>query len=143
MNDHTGCEFWADCFEHGVLDPDLARKLVSYSPKTGDSPVEALSLREGGGRLSREHCSYTAPKASELLRVLNLKGSKRVVVITYNSRNWRNYDESVVCVWSDSEFAERLTFDDASLRYGITRDEWDDPAGKLFGRKAPFQYTYE
>jgi hypothetical protein len=143
MKDHAGCQFWADCFEHGLLDPELARRLVSHSPKTGDFPAEALSLREPGVRLSSEHCSYTAPKASELLRVLSMRGSNRVVMFTYNSRNWRNNDKGVLCVWSDSEGAERLTFDEASSRYGITLEEWDDPAGKLFGKKTPFQHTYE
>lgn len=71
-------------------------------------------------------------------------GEERCILLTFNARNWNNYpEEGVIVLWSDGVVGEWLTFDEASENYGITAEEWADPAGKLFGKKAPFQHTYE
>ena len=76
--------------------------------------------------------------------VLTRTGSDRCVILTFNSRNWQNYpDLGVIVLWSDGDIAEWLTFEEARQEWGITRAEWEDPAGQLFGRKAPFQFTYD
>ena len=126
----------------------------------GSHPSKLVSFRSGVDTESKpdwidnpeknlppELCSYTAPRAGELADVLNSK--ERFVVISFNSRNWNNYpDRGVLCAWTHfrpGTIAEvsYMTFEDASQDWGITQAEWDDPAGKLFGKKAPFQHTYE
>jgi hypothetical protein len=94
-------------------------------------------------RVGAENCSYTAPRANELLRVMQFSGRDRCVLVTFNSRNWGNYDmHGVVASWSDGQIGW-LTFEQARDEWGITQEEWADPAGKLFGKKAPFQHTFE
>jgi hypothetical protein len=87
-------------------------------------------------------CSYTSPMGGEIGKVM--MGRESVVTITWNAQNWRNAEGKKVPVfWSDDDQAQWLTFEEAQSRFGITAEEWADPAGKLFGKKAPFQHTYE
>jgi hypothetical protein len=118
-------------------------KLVSLNSTTDDAVGEDW-LEDEKAELPVNACSYTAPRGGDLEEVLGLKGTKRVVLITFNSRNWNNYpDKGVIVLWSDAETPSYMTFEDAHEDWGITRAEWDDPADKLFGKKHPFQHTYE
>jgi hypothetical protein len=130
-----GADFWNGCLENGLLDRELGRKLTS---------LNGTEQASEGVPLPASAISYTSPKGSDLLVVMTSKSSKRCVVFTWNSRNWRNLGgDQVPVVWSDGEMPVYMTFDEAQSDWGITRAEWDDPAGQLFGTKAPFQNTYE
>lgn len=137
----SGREFYEKALNRQLLDSMLAKKLCSLN---GTDTATDSSFIDGNGSLSANSCSYTAPKGGELLSLMARKGSKRTVLITFNSRNWNNYpNDGVPVVWSDGEAPVFMTFDEAQRDWGITRAEWDDPAGKLFGKKAPFDHTYE
>ena len=136
LNDTKGQELWAKMIEKKIVPQEIMMKLVSYGSKTEQRPTALGSHIES-------NCSYTLPKADMLREVMSSSGSKRCVFITFNSRNWNNYDGEVVVMWSDSRAPEFLTFEYFRDNWNITEGEWADPAGKLFGIKAPFQHTYE
>ncbi|MCC7510406.1 MAG: hypothetical protein IT464_13680 [Planctomycetes bacterium] len=141
LADASGRDFYERAFKKKLLDDGLVNKICSLN--SSDSPADK-SFIDGGGSLPSTSCSYTAPRGGELLSLMIRKGSKRTVLITFNSRNWNNYaNDGVPVVWSDGETPVFMTFDEAQRDWGITRAEWDDPAGKLFGKKAPFDHTYE
>lgn len=137
----SGREFYEHAFKRKLLDAMLVDKICSLNG--ADTPADK-SFIDGNGSLPATSCSFTAPKGSDLLSVMARKGSNRTVLITANSRNWNNYpDLGVPVVWSDGETPVFMTFEEANRDWGITREEWDNPAGKLFGKKAPFDKTYE
>lgn len=141
LADAAGRAFYEHAFKKGLLDDTLVDKICSLNGT--DRPADK-SFIESNGSLPATSCSFTAPRGDQLLSVMSGKGSKRTVVITANSRNWNNYPElGVPVLWSDGEVPVFMTFEEASRDWGITRDEWDDPAGKLFGKKAPFDKTFE
>lgn len=45
--------------------------------------------------------------------------------------------------WTDGDAPLWMSFDDAERDWGVTRAEWEDPAGRLYGKKAPFKFTCE
>ncbi|CAG1769222.1 hypothetical protein BAC2_00146 [uncultured bacterium] len=121
----------------------LLRKIVCMGSVAGDSSAESNFIEDPNGELLPSNCSYTSPKASELSAVLKRRGGNRVVLITFDSRNWRSYpDKGVLCAWSDGE-CEWLTLEQAQTEYGIAQSQWNDPANELFGKKHPFEYTHE
>jgi hypothetical protein len=136
----SGTRFWTVCFRESLLEDVLAGRLCSKA-SVEDSPATASEIASGD---AEDWCSFTAPRLGELKELLSRKGSDRVVLITFNSRNWRNYPaHGVLVMWSDSECPCYMTSEEANQGFGITPEEWADPAGKLFGKKAPFQHTYE
>lgn len=78
----AGFQFWESALQAGVIDPDLSFKLVSLLSKS-DSKASATELRSN-------NCSFTAPRSRELGLMLTAKDPRRVVWMTWNSRNWRN-----------------------------------------------------
>jgi hypothetical protein len=138
-----GLSFYDFSLKNKLLESDVLGKIVSLTGP--DAKAEStVADHESGIPLADNNCSYTAPRADELLAVLKTSGAERTVIITFNARNWDNYPEhGVVVLWSDSSKGEWLTFEEARDEWGITEEEWADPAGKLFGKKAPFQHTYE
>jgi hypothetical protein len=143
VKDTQGRQFYEAAFNRKLLEDDLANKLVSLNSKT-DKKADGLIFSDGDGTLEEFNCSFTAPIASELLSVMRRKGSERAVLITYNARNWNNFPTlGVIVQWSDAEKPVWMNFEEAQRDWGITAEEWADPAGKLFGKKAPFQHTYE
>ena len=141
LKDTQGEEFWTSALYEGVIDDKLAPKLTSLF---SNRDVALKSYREGTPVPEGSFVSYTAPRSDKLLLAMNQKGTERCVLVTWNSRNWNNHGgETVPVVWSDGQSATWITFEEAQRDWGITRAEWDDPAGKLFGKKAPFQFTYE
>jgi hypothetical protein len=142
--DASGERFWSILFTTGVLDPSYM-KLVSLRSPTDTKPDKAWITT--GETLPANGCSYTSPRLGEFRRLLQPSDDGPWVLITFNSRNWNNYpDKGVMVVWSrqfPDRFVTWLTFEVASEQYGITAEEWADPAGKLFGKKPPFQHTYE
>jgi hypothetical protein len=142
LGDVRGEKFYEAAFKARLLDDTLLGKLVSKNSTT-DSTADKIWI-DTAEPLPEHSCSFTAPRADMLLEVLKLKGEQRCVVFCFNSRNWRNYpDHGVLVHFSDADIAEYMTFEDAHDNWGITEEEWDDPAGRLFGKKAPFQHTYE
>ena len=141
IKDTRGEEFWIAALENGVIDEQLAPRLTSLM-STNETSLR--DYRTGDGIPSGMHVSFTAPKANEMMAVMNRRGTKRCVVITWNSRNWKNENgDRVPVVWSDEESPMWMTFEEAQRDWGITRAEWDDPRGHLFGKKEPFQFTFE
>ncbi len=136
-----GRELWQQALRHGMLVPNFHYRLGSIQgpDMPADQPVSAPEWL-----LKPENCSYTGPQGSAITHLLQRKGSDRRVLVCHNARNWHNFPEHGVAVlWSDREEAEWLTFEQAAKDWDITEAEWADPAGKLFGKKAPFEYTYE
>lgn len=140
--DVRGERMWARLIQERLIDEGNIGKLVSLN-----SPTDVKPYREdvmGGRPTSEPWCSYTAPSLGKLRKLYGHGGDDRAVLITFNARNWNNYpDEGIVVFWTDADVAEFLPFEYFEENYGITEEEWADPAGKLFGKKAPFQYTYE
>lgn len=143
VKDVRGEGFYEELLRRELLDDVLLSKLVSLNSKT-DAKADKIWLYEPGGRMPDNSCSYTGPIAGELVEVLARKGDDRAVLITFNAHNWNNYpDHGIVVFWTDADVAEFLPFEYFEEHYGITEEEWADPAGKLFGKKAPFEHTYE
>jgi hypothetical protein len=142
LGDVRGEKFYEAAFKAKLLDEYLTDKLVSRN-----SESDATADRDWittNKPMPPNSCSYTAPRADMLLEVLMMKGDERCVVFCFNSRNWHNYpDHGVLVHFSDGDVAEYMTFEDAHENWGITEEEWEDPAGKLFGKKPPFHHTYE
>ncbi len=141
--DTRGREFYETALRQGALEPEIASKLVSVSTTT-DLPPDHDWITDPEGELPEGACSYTAPRADRLAELWGRTGCERCVMVCFNARNWDNYgDRGVLVLWSDEHKGEFLTFEEAHKDWGITREEWDNPAEKLFGKKAPFQHTYE
>ena len=142
LGDLRGEKLYEAAFKAKLLDENLLTKLVSK--KSGTDATADRDWIAAGEPMPPNSCSYTAPRADMLLEVLTMKGDDRCVVFCFNSRNWNNYpDHGVLVHFSDATTAEYMTFEDAHENCGITEEEWADPAGRLFGIKAPFQHTYE
>lgn len=136
-----GRELWECVMQRQGIDDSIHSTLVSVN-----GPDDSIKKPLAGqpAELPPENCSFTAPQGSAITHLLQRKGSDRRVLVCHNARNWHNFpDHGVVVLWSDREEAEWLTFQQAAKDWGITEAEWADPAGKLFGKKAPFEYTYE
>ena len=136
--DHAGRAFWQDCFQYGLLDGSLRKCLVSQH--SGDV------IAPEGTTIEAENCSYTGPRLGELRDIMSARGSKRRVMMTHNTRNWNNYESigyGAVVMWSDSEVADYMNAEQAEAEHGITAEEWAAPADNLYGRKAPFDRTFE
>ena len=141
IKDARGEELWMQMLQNGMIEPEMSKRLVSLNSRT-DSVLASSQVTSAAG--STGHCSFTAPSGARLLQTLSMKGPKRCVVITLNSRNWNNYpDAGVPCVWSDSDIVTWMKFEEAQRDWGITADEWADPGNKLLGKKAPFENTYD
>ena len=139
LRDTKGRAFWQELCRRPEPFDSSVYKLVSLAG--ADEKADGDLLRSRKIDLMPENCSFTGPRAGELPELVKFT---RCVLVTFNSRNWNNYPEKgVIVIWSDQEKAEWLEFDDAADDWGITAEEWADPAGKLFGKKAPFQHTYD
>jgi len=131
-----GRDFWIVMIQDSIAPASTVEDLVSVS---GPDKAKATSGSLRNLELDPEHCSFTGPRGRHIQA---LRGKS--VLVTFNSRNWNNYpDRGVLVIWYDSETPQWLNFEQAKADWGITAEEWADPAGKLFGKKAPFQDTYE
>jgi hypothetical protein len=137
-----GEQLWKVLIRGGLIDVQYVGKFTSLNSKMDMKPEYNEFLDNDA--IEQPWCSYTAPRIGELKQLLLKKGKDRVVLFAFNSRNWDNYATAGVLIfWSDAEMATYVTRDEAHEEFGITAEEWADPAGKLFGKKAPFQFTYE
>jgi prepilin-type N-terminal cleavage/methylation domain-containing protein len=137
--DKSGRDFFEVCFRHTLLDADQLDQVVSLGGP--NSAADRASLGDKF-ELDAANCSYTAPKMGELKQLLQAK--ERTVLFAFNSGNWHNYDSidyGILVAWSDGQF-EYLTAIDAAEKYDISAEEWAQPSD-LFGKKKPFNHTYE
>jgi hypothetical protein len=143
MKEIVGRAFWSECFKQKVLEAELMGKLASLGSACGDTPSDGKWLDEENGKLEQRHCSYTSPKADMLCTVMNLKGSKRCVLFTFDSRNWKNYGKKGVLVaWSEGDGVEFLSPSTAANEWRIDEHHWANPVTQI-GQVKPFHYTYQ
>ncbi|MDH5643724.1 MAG: type II secretion system GspH family protein [Gemmatimonadota bacterium] len=140
----AGREFYALCFREGILERDLLAKVVSLNGS--DEEAQSAVIVDDGEEMEARNCSYTSPRAGELREVMRLVGRKKVVLITFDSRNWNNYtgiNRGALCAWSEGSVTDYMKWDEASSEWSITEAEWETPGDSLFGKKAPFHRTHE
>lgn len=143
MKQKVGRAFWNDCFKYRVLDMKLLPNLASLGSACGDVPGKADVFEEGGKGLTQDNCSYTSPKGSELVAVLNLKGSKKCVTFGFDSRNWKNYGkQGVLIAWSEGGL-EFMTGDIANEQWKVDEASWDHPESQVIGQRKPFERTHQ
>lgn len=143
MKEIAGRAFWSECLRQKVIDAHMAGKLASLGSEAGDLPSDGKWLDEENGKLDQRHCSYTSPKADQLIPVINLKGSKRCVLVSFDSRNWNNYGKKgVLVMWSEGD-AEFLTEAALVEVWKHPAENWKDPAGKIIGQLRPFDRTFQ
>lgn len=142
LGDASGRAFWNGMFRMGVLEHEYLDKIVSLDSKE-DSAVDTSAFENNGPGLTSTNCSYTSPKAGAYAEVANMKGSKRTVMFTYDTRNWQNYgDKGVIVQFSGAGTPEFLDLATAETEFGIAAGDWSRPAG-LLGIKKPFDHTFE
>ncbi|MCA8937372.1 MAG: hypothetical protein KDB68_14330 [Planctomycetes bacterium] len=135
-----GAKLFGEGVKRGLFDREIILLLaLSGGPDHAANPDTVAET----GQLPADCCSYCSPPASEFLMSLGMKGKRRRVVLCPNARNWVLFGEAVPMIVSDRHEIQWVTWADLSEEFGITEEEWADPAGKLFGKKAPFQHTYE
>jgi hypothetical protein len=143
VSDTKGEKFYEAAFKKGLLDDSLLSKIVSLNSTT-DSKADKAWVGEDGATMPANSCSYTAPKASDLLTVMNSKGKDRTVFLTFNKRNWNNYEDAGVIVqWSDAETAEYMTKEMAVDEQSLDAETWANSPEEIIGQKKPFNRTFE
>ena len=130
-------------FKKKLFDDGLISKIVSLNSKT-DAKADKVWIEEGG-EMPANSCSYTAPAASKVLSVMSMKGNKRTIFLTFNSRNWSNYpDAGAIVQWSDGDTAEYMTKETATDDpFNLDGETWDNNPSEIIGEKKPFDNTFE
>lgn len=142
LGEASGRAFWNGMFKTGVLEHEYLNKVVSLDSKE-DAAADSSAFENNGPGLTSTNCSYTSPKANAYAEVANMKGSKRTVMFTYDTRNWENYgDKGVIVQFSGAETPEFMDFATAEAQFGIVGADWSRPA-LLIGIKKPFDHTFE
>lgn len=142
LAEHRGRKFYEACFRHKVLDGNMLSKMVASSGNDIEMDRRSLDDREEFV-LDPLGCSWTGPQGNEAGLIMRLRGPARRIVICSNSRNWHNFENEVLSVWSDGETAEYVYFDQVSDDHGISEEQWMDPGTELFGTKKPFDGVYD
>jgi prepilin-type N-terminal cleavage/methylation domain-containing protein len=143
VSDTKGEKFYEAAFKKKLLDDSLLGKIVSLNTKE-DAKADKEWIDAADGVMPPNSCSYTAPKASDLLAVMGAKGADRTVFLTFNKRNWNNYeDDGVIVQWSDAETAEYITKDIATADLNLDGETWASSPEELIGQKKPFNRTFE
>ena len=143
MKEKAGRAFWNDCFKYNIIEREMIKKIVCMGSADGDTAADSSVFEEGQKGLEKNNCSYTSPKGIELTSVMNQKGSKKCVLITFDSRNWNSYkDKGVLCAWSEGD-TDYIDFDTAELTYKIDKASWEHPDTQVLGVKKPFEKTFE
>jgi prepilin-type N-terminal cleavage/methylation domain-containing protein len=145
VRETQGYKFFGAAFKVGLLEPDLVSRVVSLNSAGGDSQADRRFLTDDNVEFLPSNCSYTAPKALELARVMTASGENRKVVLSFNSRNWNNYvKDGVLVMWSDNQVAEYWKFEDIDQSvYSLDRNLWTNRPEDLIGKVAPFDATFE
>lgn len=141
LKDAKGQKFYEQAIKKKLLDSEVVNKLVSLNSKV-DSKAGTDWIESG--EMPANSCSYTSPKGSDLLAVLNSKGANKTVVLTFNSANWGNYEnEGVIVYWSDADTAVYMLADEAQSTYNIDQETFKSNPKDVIGNKKPFNRTYE
>lgn len=141
LKESEGLKFYEKAFKAKVLDAEIISKIVSLNGP--DSPADKGSVADGDGELASNNCSYTAPKANDLLTLMKKRGNERKVLLTFDSDNWNNYpDHGVIVQWTDADTAAYIMADEVEASYRIDKTSFGN--GKdIIGSKPPFDKTYE
>lgn len=143
VSEKRGREFWEGCFRHKILSNDMLPKMVAASGNDLEMDRRSLDDREDFV-LDPLGCSWTAPQGNESLYLLTARGKARRVAICANSRNWFNFEDEVITIWSDGEVAEYIMYEDIQeWGYDISEEQWNDPGNELFGSVKPFDGVFD
>lgn len=144
--DKAGYQLYGLLFKKKLLEAELLDKVVSGGGP--DVAADQTVIDNDDVEFTENNCSYTAPKASKLSTVISKSGSKQTVVITFNARNWNNYDDKgVIMMLSSSStpeyrMAEDLDEDEiAEKGWEIDKDSFKNP-DEVIGQKKPFDNTF-
>lgn len=138
-----GEKLYEALFKKRLLDDALLSKIVSLNTKT-DNKADKAWIEEEGGTMPANSVSYTAPKGDDLMKVMSLKGKGRKIVLTFNSRNWLNYeDQGAIVQWSDGETAQYMNKEEATDEHNLDAETWTNSPSEIIGEKAPFDRTFE
>ncbi|MBK8208083.1 MAG: hypothetical protein IPK87_15005 [Planctomycetes bacterium] len=140
LRDSSGAALFGHGIQSGLFDEDLCKWLVIPGGK--DEAADGAAVKSSG-QLEAESCSFCTVEGAKIPWALMRKGEDRTVVLCPNSRNWPMFGDTMPIMFSDGETPTIVSFQDMKRDYQITEDEWKDPAGKLFGKKAPFDHIYE
>ena len=144
MADKRGHAFWEACFKRKILGREVLVKLISAGGI--DHRSDSQWIRDPQGFLPIESCSFTAPKGSEVTLLMGLHGYSRRIMTCLNSRNWNNYEDEVLVMWSDGLTATYFDLEEAqfaSADYQITEEQWLNPGAELFGQVIPFDGVWD
>lgn len=142
LSETRGREFLEGCFKTKLLGDDLLKKLISNAGN--DVAVDNRWLDDENGALPEYACSWAAPQGNECGAVMRARGSARRVALCLNARNWFNYDDEVLVMWSDAETASYMTLEDSnSWGYAISPEQWQSPGQALFGTTKPFDGVFD
>lgn len=138
-----GREFWEACFKYKVFDHEMLPKMVCSGGD--DFEMDRRSLDDPSMFiLDPLGCSWTGPEGKFCLYLLSARGKARRVAICVNSRNWFNYEDEILTIWSDGETAEYITLEQLEgWGYEITPEQWDMPAEELIGKVKPFDGVHD
>jgi prepilin-type N-terminal cleavage/methylation domain-containing protein len=145
MGQAEGRTFYNQALKSGLFQPDMISKLISLNSPT-DTAAPREVVERDGPELAENNCSYTAPRAREVLAVMQRTGQRQTVMITFNSRNWYNYrDHGVLVQWSDGRTAYYMKIDEANELPNVQIDKtlWDSKPEDILGKLAPFNHTFE
>lgn len=142
LAEKRGRELLEGMLRYKLLGPDMLKKLVSHSGN--DFAADNRWLDEEGGTLPEFSCSWAAPQGNEVAGVFSARGAGRRVALCANSRNWFNFEDEVIVMWSDAETASYVTLEEAGAwGYAITKEQWQTPATSLFGTVKPFDGVFD
>jgi hypothetical protein len=136
----SGAKLFGKGVQNGMFDREIV--LLLAMPGGIDSTADPDKVAELG-ELPAQCCSYCTPPANNLMVSMMMKGRKRRVLLCPDHDHWVRIQGDVPLFFSDADEVQWMGWQDLAEEYGITAEEWADPAGKLFGKKAPFQFTYE
>jgi prepilin-type N-terminal cleavage/methylation domain-containing protein len=141
MKGTEGLKFFEKAFKAKVLDAEIISKIVSLNGP--DSPADKGLADNADMELLSSNCSYTAPKAEELLTLMKKRGNDRKVLLTFDSDNWANYpDHGVIVQWTDADTAAYIMADEVEATYRIDATTFANPKD-VIGSKPPFDKTFE
>lgn len=143
LKDARGHMFYAHCIRQKLLGADIVNKLVSLSSDAGDSKASDFSADSDPTTFPASGCSYTSPKGSDLQAAMKAQGKEKCIVLTFDSRNWANYDEGVIVYWSGGDQAEYMSADQAKAEFDIDPTTFKTNPKDILGNRRPFNRTFE
>lgn len=134
MKEKSGKAYLVAAVKEGLFDESVIPQLVI--------PNGLNTAAADASSLTADHVAFCAPKSNEVMIALNKRGREKKVVICPDAAHWKMFGEEVPIQFSDVEKPVLTTYRDLK-DWDITKEDWADPKGKLFGKKAPFDMIYE